>query len=194
MLVLLLFGCFPYREIQNIIFPAQCENACWMGIEPNVSTADEAVEILEKTYGSENISRDVSAGVITWTTSSATWHNNGIVFYQNNLVDRILVWSSNDSVEVKDIMAEIGNPDSVGLVISNPESKCAGGSLLYSETGLEVHLYPVDRSVGVIETQTVNAFDIYAPWTSGSYPRTDTAVIPWDGYHEYCPEKWSWEK
>jgi hypothetical protein len=95
---------------------------------------------------------------------------------------------------VKDIIREIGTPDSVGLVISGPVTKCASASVLYPQKGLHVYLSLVDKSVGVAETQVINGFDIRPTWTSGNYPWTDTAVVPWDGYHEYCPEKWSWEK
>ena len=193
--LLLLFGCAPSNQMQNLVYPTQCENACWMGIEPNHSTAGEALEILEKIYGSQNVIRDEGAGIISWNAATENWQDRGLVFISNGTVDFVFVWFPDDNTSlVKDMIGEFGNPNSVGLVISGPVVKCAGASLLYLETGLQVHLSSVDGSVGIGETQIVNGFDIHAPWTSGNYPWTDTAVVPWDGYHEYCPEKWIWEE
>jgi hypothetical protein len=163
-----------------------------MGIEPNVSTADEAAEVLGKIYGSKNIIRDDEVGSIAWDADNTTWHNSGIVLYQNNLVHRVLVWFTKDSVEVKDLITEFGDPHSVGLVPSGPDIKCAAGLLLYPQIGVHVNLSQIGESVGVSENQGVSGLGISAPWTSDNQLWTD--AIPWDGYHEYCPEKWTWEK
>ena len=83
--------------------------------------------------------------VITWDAHNANWHDRGIVFCSNNVVDRVLVWLSKDSIQVKDVISEIGNPDSVGRVVSGPDIKCAGASLLYPQTGLELYLLQIDK-------------------------------------------------
>lgn len=194
-LSLLLIGCVANIEtsnLQSLFFPEKCKSACWIGIEPQVSTTDETIKILEKTYGSENVTQD--SGTISWNIDNPDWKNRGNVFINDNKVSFIMVWFPEPYMEVRDIISEIGSPESVGLVISGPVIKCAAASLLYPKTGLEVHLSPVERSVGVAEVQVVNGFDIFQPWSSGDFPWTDTAVVPWDGYHEYCPEKWSWEE
>jgi hypothetical protein len=165
-----------------------------MGIEPNVSTADEAAEILGKIYGSQNIIRDDEAGSIAWDANNTTWHNSGIVLYQNNLVYRVLVWFTGDSIEAKDIITELGDPHSVGLVPSGPNPKCASGLLLYPETGVHVILSQIGESVGVSEHQGVSGLGISAPWASDGRLWTFLEAIPWNGYHEYCPENWTWEK
>ncbi len=191
----MLLGCTAKAEssnLQNLFFSEKCKSACWMDIEPQVSTTGEAIKILEEAYGVENVTQD--SGTISWNTSNPNWSNRGHVFISDDIVDFIMVWFPEPYVEVKDIIFEIGSPESVGLVISGSVIKCAGASLLYPKTGLQIHLSPVDKSVGVAETQIVNGFDIHQPWSSGNYPWTDTAVVPWDGYHEYCPEKWPWEK
>ncbi len=198
-LTFLLFGCIPSNEtsdFSNLVLPKDCKNACWMGIEPEVSTTDETMKILENFYGSKNVTKDNTGEglwIISWNTNNPNWQNNGVVFISNNVVDNVVAFPNN-SLAVKDIIAEIGSPDSVGLVISGPVVKCAGASLLYPQMGLMVNLSLFDKSVGVAETQVANGFDFYPPWTSGNYPKTDTAVIPWSGYHEYCPEKWFWEE
>ena len=163
-----------------------------MGIEPQISTTSEAITILEKAYGGENVVQD--SGTISWNAENPNWNNRGYVFTNDNKVSFIMVWFPEPYMEVGDIISEMGSPASIGLVISGPEIKCAGASLLYPKTGLQIHLLPIDKSAGVTETQIVNGFDIHQPWSSGNYPWTDTAVVPWDGYHEYCPEKWSWEE
>ncbi len=191
---LALFGCTPSGEIQKFVFPAKCVNACWMGIEPKISTADEALELLQKSYGSENVIRDDRAGVITWNADNPDWKDRGNVFIRNDMVDFILLFFHENTIEVKDLIVEIGNPDSVGLVVSGPVVKCAGASLLYPRAGLQAYLDSVDKSVGVSETQVVNGFGIYSPWETDDFPWTDTEIVSWNGYHEYCPEKWSWEK
>ena len=194
--LLLMFGCTSgskTNDIQKYVFPAQCENACWMGIEPKISTVDEASEILGRNYGYENIAREESAGVITWDAHNANWHDRGIVVYSNNIVDHILVWPSGADIDVKGFIRETGSPEGVALVVSGPNTKCAGASLVYPQKGLQAYLSPADKSVGVVETQIINGLGIYLPWTADSFPWTDTETVPWEGYREYCPEKWPWE-
>ncbi len=132
-----------------------------MGIEPKVSTADEALKILKKNYGSENVVRDDRAGVITWNADNPDWKDRGNVFIGNNMVGFILLFFRENTIEVKDLIAEIGNPDSVGLVVSGPVVKCAGASLLYPRAGLQVYLYSIDKSVGVSKTQAVSGFGLF---------------------------------
>lgn len=174
------------RNIQSLFFSEECKSACWVGIEPQISTTDEVVTALEKIYGFENVIRD--SGTISWNVNNPNWNNRGYVLTNENKVTSIMIWFPEPYMEVRDFISEIGYPESVGLVISVSARKCASASLLYPEIGLIVHLSPSDKSIGVTETQIVNSFDIYPPWSSGNYPWTDTAVIPWDGYHEYCQE------
>lgn len=194
-LIFLLFGCMSSNKNNNfraLVFSRNCKSACWMGIEPKVSTADEAISILESAYDTENVTKD--SGVISWNIDNPDWNDRGNVLLSDNKVSFVMVWFPENYMEVKDIIFEIGSPESVGLVISGPDIKCAAASLVYPDTGLLVGLLPVDKSVGVRETQVVNSLYIHPPWISGNYPWTDTEVVPWDGYHEYCPEKWPWEE
>jgi hypothetical protein len=138
-LSLLLFGCVANTEtsnLQKLFFAEECRSACWMGIEPQVSTTDETTKILEKAYGSENVIQD--SGTISWNMDNPAWNNRGNVFISNGKVSFVMVWFPEPYMEVKDIIFEIGSPESVGLVISGPDIKCAGASLLYPKTGLQV--------------------------------------------------------
>jgi hypothetical protein len=192
---LLLLGCTAQAEtnnLQSLFFSEKCKGTCWMGIEPQISTTSEAITILEKVYGDENVVLD--SGTISWNAENPNWNNRGYVFTNNNKVNFIMVWFPEPFMEVRDIISQMDNPDSVGLVISGSVIKCTGASLLYPKTGLEIQLSPINKSVGVTDNQIVNGFVINSPWSSGNYPGTDTAIISWDGYHEYCPEKWSWEE
>ncbi len=193
-LSLLLFDCVPDNssskissEIRKLVFPTNCKNACWMGIEPKVSTVDEALEILEKNYGSENVIYNENAIVATWGAHNANWYDRVSLFYSNNVVNSIDIWLSKDSnVEVKSFISEIGNPEDVVLLAFG---SCTTASLVYPKKGLDASISSFGISVGVSENRTIDTLAIYPPWIPKD--SKNMKFVPWEGYRDYCPEKWS---
>jgi hypothetical protein len=198
--LIFLAGCTtnnPGSKISQFVIPADCKSGCWAGIKPGITTKDEVVDILDKLYSAENVSIDNSSGngwYIEWTSNEKDWSHHGTVVGSGDEAVEIWVFLAEGKVGVKDLLQALGEPYSVGLVVSGPGVKCAGALLLYPNTGLEVFLSPVDNSVGVTNTQFIDGLRIVPPWPSEKQPLTDTVLVRWDGYHEYCPKSWPWEK
>jgi hypothetical protein len=201
-LAFLLSGCAPAPkalDIQRIIFPDVCENACWMGIEPGISATEDAMRILVDNYGSENVTSEESFGgtlIVDWNSNSDAWENSGRLFVVHDTVDSISVNFSENDIVVEDIIDVLGAPDGIGLEIDTglkiePNSKCLQIWMLYSHSGIRIDLFPLNQSVGIHETQSVSEIFIRSPWTDDFFPWAYMLTrAGWDGYHDYCPNAW----
>ena len=178
------------------IISRNCNSGCWMGIEPEISTKSQALDILDKYYGSENVSVDngnSEGWTINWKSDDIELPHNGMIEGYQDRVLRMWIFLNGENLNVENLLEDMGNPHSVRAVLSsiaeNYEVTCAGASLLYPQYGVEFYLLQNPESVGVSSNQFVNGLYIRTPWKPEERPWTDSFYIQWDGYHEYCPPK-----
>jgi hypothetical protein len=179
------------------IFSKNCNGGCWIGIEPEITTKSQALDILANRYGSENVSIDNGNGegwMINWDSYDKDLPHHGTIEGYQDKTMWIWIFLSEEKLKVQDLIKDMGEPYSVQAVLSSiQENKvtCAGASLLYPQYGVDFFLSPISKSVGVGEDQFVNGLHITPPWNPEEHPWTDSFYIQWDGYHEYCPKTWS---
>lgn len=78
--------------IKDLIFPSHCTNACWTGIEPEVTNKEQTLSILTKKYGVENVDSenfDNQTRFINWMTSQQDLSVGGTVSLIDNTVEDI---------------------------------------------------------------------------------------------------------
>src|SRR4051812_45844003 len=85
---LLLIHAQPYddHELRELLLPEGCPAPCFMGIRPGVTTADEAIKILESSEWAASIDKQFMPSFVTWKASPKAAHwldlqrNNGVSF------------------------------------------------------------------------------------------------------------------
>jgi hypothetical protein len=179
-------------DIKGLIFPSQCTNACWTGIQPKVTDKEQTLSILTNRYGLKNITPEAfnnQTRFVNWITGQQDWSIGGTVSLIDNRVVDISI-RLKEKITAKDFIESIGEPTFVngviGAITSSSEFKCAGITLLYPEFGLVAHPSPYKDTLGIYESQYITFLRITEPWKREDIPWTDSFNIPWDGYREYC--------
>jgi hypothetical protein len=179
-------------DIKDIIFTSQCTNACWAGVQPVITDKEQALYILTKRYGNENVTlEDLNNQqiFIHWVSDNQDLSNKGTVYLIENKVSEVsIIFKA--GVNVERLIESIGTPNfvngTIGAITSSHEFRCAGIELIYPELGLMASLSPYEESLGVYKSQQVTNLRIREPWNLEEIPWTDSFNIPWDGYREYC--------
>jgi hypothetical protein len=197
-LSIFLSGCSSGNNASSIkaqIISKNCNGGCWIGIEPEISTKNQTLDILVKQYGSENVSVENGydeSWMINWNSNDVESPHHGTVEGHQDKVLWIWIFFPEENLKVQGLLEDMGNPYSVKTVLSSikesNEVTCAGASLLYPQYGTEFYLSQTSESVGVSGDQFVNGLHIMPPWKLEERPWTDSFYDQWDGYHEYCPK------
>lgn len=168
----------------------KCENACWAGIQPEITEPESVQRILNKYYGDKNVSTTNGDdwSVIGWTNADSTTppYSGGVVI-KDNYVSRIEVYF--ETLIVEDVISAIGEPEVVLVMPNSSIPQCYGiWSLFYSSTGLELEL----GQDGLLEsTDKVFKLVIGKPLSQDSerLPKMPEyyRMLSWQGYnHDYC--------
>jgi hypothetical protein len=167
--IILLFGCSSNNSNSSLkarMISKNCIGGCWIGIEPEISTKNQTLDILVKHYGSENISVENGTSeswMINWKSDDIELRHNGIIEGYQDKVLRMWIFLKEENLTVQDLLRDMGNPHSVKAVLSsikNNEVTCAGASLLYPQYGMEFYLSQTSESVGVSGDQFINGLFI----------------------------------
>ncbi len=172
-------------NIRQAILPPECTSPCWRGIEPGTTSYDDALTILENHYHPDNVEIDES--FINWVSGTSDQSDNGSLKFYEGIVDDISVRFALESLTVEDFTKVIGEPEFVRIAKAfSSESDCAGASLVYSDLGLDVFLYPDKELTGVEKSQSVNLVIFLSPRLLENRNVTDSVMLEWDGYRDYC--------
>jgi len=178
------------RQIHELFLGENCLGQCWAGIQPDITSQNQAIDILKSKYGLENV--QVQTDHATWVANDLDVSEQGEVRFFDNHVRLIRVLFTGKNITVKDIIAGLGNPGSVGVGIAfSEESLCANSALLYPDKGIEIAIIPNNAFVGVRESQTIYSAEIGLSRSVENWGKTDTVYLEWAGFDDYCAKAYS---
>lgn len=72
----------PYddHQLRELLLPAGCPAPCFMGIQPGVTTVEEAVKILEASEWVEDYQLDGQIFTVRWNNNSPSWLANNSLY------------------------------------------------------------------------------------------------------------------
>lgn len=192
---LLLFSACKFNDKDNfrdMLLPEGHASSCWLDIVPGLTTYEEGKNIISTYYGDdyvELVSRN--SKIIQWHSEDDVFVKTGNVTFSDGITYDLFIFFQDKIISIDEFIHEIGDPYSVSIVIGDG---CAGASLYYPDIGLKV--FPTNYN-GIIDSeidQYITGLYIVEPWDPSIDPWTDSLQIKWQGYGDYCPEKWPWEE
>lgn len=192
-IALVLFGCGSQTEKQVSSDIAErslfsgCTLPCWLGIELNQTTEQEAKEILITHYGVYNVDDTVPPYVRWSTTKPEEVSRGGWVKIHDNIVVSVNVKFRQGAIVVDNLIGDMGYPEYVETVQTADRLGCAGAYLHYPSLGISAILFPHQGKVGVFGDQSVNEIDLITP--GGQLMPLDSWIEEWKGYGDYCPDE-----
>jgi hypothetical protein len=181
--------------LQNAMITQKCRNACWFGIEPEITDPNNVREILVIQYGDKNVDipskKYLSAG---WKTNDNLFPQHGSVVISEKGVVEISVFFENHSITFENFITAIGQPEVVLISgAKTPEGfRCDGiWGVLYPKIGLEV-LVTLSDDIGTLEkSQNIGYIGIIKPWTPNEnnwlVREYTSKLVEWNGFGDYCP-------
>ena len=164
----------------------QCKVPCWLGITPGQTTGDDAVKLLKKHYGQENVNT-VDPNFIRWVSNNVDISEGGDMGLLDNVVTDIYVLIPRNKLSVNDLFQVLEEPDLVFAANAfTSDNKCLSASLFYSKDGIDASLYPIGDSVGVQKMQFISSLSFLSPRLAVQWQPTDSIITKWVGYHDYC--------
>ena len=165
----------PYDDSDLRAFlepPEGCPAPCFMGIRPGVTTADEAIAILENHAWVEFVWKEYNDALTDalgggpslpvlaswkWNATSPQWVNRsitGLLDFEQGRVDRIVVITR---MSLGELLLVLGRPDSVQVNIHHsPGKQILGYSAWYVDDGI---------LISTIEFCPVHEFNLLVPLT-----------------------------
>jgi hypothetical protein len=133
--VLLLIHSQPYDDhgLNDLLKPADCSAPCFMGIQPGVTTQDEAIKLLQASAWVKHVETQTlnnMVGYITWTWSDQkpSWidgREQGEIRAANQVVSNIMIYSD---IPLGNTRLALGVPDAE---MFDPGRTADGPILLY---------------------------------------------------------------
>ena len=162
------------------------EVLCWNGIIPGVTTFDDAKSIIEGMYERDAIR--IGQTYIDWEAQvSDSIFGGSIKADSGGVTTKVRIAIRAEKVAMSEVSEWIGEPDLVYVVRAfSSEARCAGSFVTYSDPGVMVDLYPENHTIGISPTQFVAGISLVPPETLENWTITDTWVIEWQGYTDYC--------
>jgi hypothetical protein len=109
------------------------------------------------------------------------------MFFEN-IVDHIYIAFDKNYLQVTGLVDRVGTPEAVRLAIAfSSEHQCAAASLFYSELGIEAWIIPENTMVGANEEQFIGTIVLISPRLLENWELTDSFLVAWSGYQDYCP-------
>jgi hypothetical protein len=118
--------------------PSNCAAPCWNGIQPNITTLDEAAAVLEA--GPYVADYQVTPGKLSWWwngSQSALLDTSGSAFHgrmEYALVygeDRVTSIVLDTNVRLGDLQAALGSPDLITLHVVQPQDASQRAGMIY---------------------------------------------------------------
>jgi hypothetical protein len=174
-------------EFQEAMCSQEHVPLCWVGIEIGVTSYSEAETVLRQHYGKQNV--EAKSNSITWISDGTDISRGGGLAFSNGIVDRVRVWFGRDRLTVENLIEVIGQPELVRVAKAlSSDISCAGVSLFYPNLGIEVWLSPEGSLAGVKQSQFIDSVMFLSPRLLKNWQITDSFLIEWDGYRNYCSE------
>lgn len=173
-------------ELQEAMCSQEHVSLCWVGIELGVTSYSKAEAILRQHYGKRNVKAQLNS--ITWISDGTDSSRGGGLAFSDGIVDRVRVWFGRDRLTVENLIEVIGQPEWVRVARAfSSDVYCAGVSLFYPDLG-EVWLSPGGSLADVKRSQFVDSVMFLSPRLLENWQITDSFLVEWDGYRNYCPE------
>lgn len=123
---------FDNGELRAVLLPENCPAPCFMGIQPGVTTAEEAVKLLEASGWVESTVYDPKLPLIrmTWNNRSPAWLNNdgsyngSVMWVTKGVVDAFML---DTSLTLSDFLLAVGPPEGQRITLNYLE----GGNYLF---------------------------------------------------------------
>lgn len=172
-------------KFQEAISSQNCISACWAGIQPGTTDHNESVAILQQRYGVQNV--EVKPNSVTWISDGVDNSRGGNLVFFDGVVDSVRVWFGRDRLTVEDLLELLDQPESIRVARAfSSEINCAGASLFYSSVGVEAWLSPEGLFVGANPSQFIDSIMFLSPRLLKNWQITDSVLIEWGGYRDYC--------
>ncbi len=124
----------PYDndELREALLAENCPAPCFMGIQPGVTTAEEAVAILEASAWVADYEYDPTLPLIrmTWSDQSPAWLNNegsyngSVMWVTEGVIDAFML---DTTLTLSDFLLAVGPPEGQRITLNYLE----GGSYLF---------------------------------------------------------------
>jgi hypothetical protein len=151
-----------------------------------VTDRQGAETILQQRYGVDNL--EFTTNSIYWTSNSVDNSIGGSLMFFENIVDHIYIAFDKNYLQVTELVDRVETPEAVRLAIAfSSEHRCAGASLFYSKRGIEAWIIPENTMVGVKEEQFIGTIELISPRLLENWELTDSFLVEWSGYRDYCP-------
>jgi hypothetical protein len=122
--VMVLIRAQPYddHELRALLLPEGCEMPCFMGIRPGVTTADEAIRLLQASEWTNSVNTydngdTQQLGTVTWRWNDHASHflsaaDINTLSVTDNIVENIYIWTS---VPFGEMWLTLGTASQYGL-------------------------------------------------------------------------------
>lgn len=193
--ILLLAGCYPSPS-EAFVYDKHCPHVCWFGINPGITTIDEARSLLRSSnqINQKSYSDDETGFSVEWRTGQLPTRVG--VYGENGIVKRISFGVSTFPLTVNGIINLLGEPEQISITWEQaPDDNCCISYVIYYPTqksaiwvmpGNHNGPDPNDR-IGLVLNIELDEAD--APrWLSDS----KDSFQPWLGYGhlaEYVPTR-----
>jgi hypothetical protein len=180
-------------SINTLQFNEDCPHLCWIGINPGVTTYQEAKTILSTSNQIDQKWLDISPSEINaaiWHLDSTnTYNGNAAITFENGVVKNIIL--GNSHIRIMDLINLLGEPDKISYkVLDTPDGP---GKILFYAVYFSSHKVMIysgggwggpdsnDPIKGLVLNTEINTSIL--PWY--------TPIQPWLGYghiKEYLPD------
>lgn len=145
--VLIILRVWPYddHDLRMLLLPEDCPAPCFMGIQPGLTTPDEAIDLLQKhEWVARNSVRRTAGGEVLWA-----WNGQQPAVINSNEPPLLIVWAANREMQVVNgiqlplklpvgyAFLELGEPAVLGVGQANNHNR-ASVIALYDLHALEV--------------------------------------------------------
>lgn len=129
-------------SIEAFSINQQCQNLCWLSIQPKETTYDDAIKIINNSTEIKLDATEVTANTIDtywFLEKTQTLETPVRISFSNNLVEKIefkklLIFTTNDFLDV------LGQPDEISLIVHNG---------VHGEKYIVYHLYYTDPKISL---------------------------------------------
>jgi hypothetical protein len=109
-----LAGCTPTADLDNLVGSETCRPPCWVEIDPEKTTVDGAINLLEERErrGEGELSL-LESGIVRWRSTS----ERNVYLYSNKdgLISRIELDLRSGSIRLDDIVTLFGEPSNLDI-------------------------------------------------------------------------------